>query len=950
MYATDASVYKELPQAVVRPANAEDLRQLILFAREHHYSIIPRTAGTSLAGQVVGPGIVADVSRHMNRILEFNAEERWVRVEPGVVPDELNRYLRPHGLFFAPETSTSNRCMIGGMVGNNSCSAHSLIYGSTRDHVLEIEALLSDGSRAVFGEVSPAEFEKKCGGDSLESSLYRHIRALLSDPQCRTEIEQQYPDPSLHRRNTGYALDLLAPMQPFRPGGPAFNFCPLLCGSEGTLAITLSVKLNLLPLPPPVSGLLCVHFKTLEEALEANLIALNFQPGSIELMDQMILECTRNNRSQRDNRFFVEGEPGAILIIEWARNNEDEIHRIAKETEAALRAAGYGYHFPLVLGADQKKVWNLRKAGLGVLTNIPGDDKPTGLIEDTAVVPERLPDYIRDFREMLSGHGLSCVYYAHIATGELHLKPVLNLRRQHDHQLFHQLATETALLVKSYRGSLSGEHGDGRLRGQFIPIMLGQQVYQWLCELKNTWDPQHILNPGKITETPPMNESLRYRPTSPKPEVETFFDFRSSLGWLGALEQCNGSADCRKAAGMGGTMCPSYMATGEESHTTRARTNLLREFLNPSDSPVQLKPEEVYEVLSHCLSCKACKSECPSGIDMTKYKAEFLQWYYDQTRPPLRARMIANISRIFAVFSHCPNLFNAIARQPFLAHTIQRMTGFSTKRPLPRLSTTTLRKWYRHHPGNGKGKRVLFFADEFTNYQDTEIGIKALLLLRSLGYNPVLADIRESGRSFLSKGFLRASRDLAEKNLLSLMRSVSADTPLVGIEPGALLCLRDEYPELVREEFRATAREIALHCFTIEELIARDLEAGYIRPSQFTSAHRYIRFHGHCYQKALTTTRPTQIMLSIPANYNVSEMATGCCGMAGSFGYEKEHYDLSMMVGEMQLFPAVRASADEIILVAPGTSCRQHIQHGTGRIALHPAEVLYDALLEKITE
>lgn len=944
-YATDASVYRELPLAVAFPEGTADIIALTQFAHKFGFSLIPRTAGTSLAGQVVGSGVVVDVSRRMNRILEINAEERWVRVEPGVVLDELNMELAPLGLFFAPETSTSNRCMIGGMVGNNSCGAHSLIYGSTRDHVLEIEAVLSDGSEALFEAIDKNAFNEKCQGDTLESSLYRNIRDLLQSETVRTEIAEAYPDPQLHRRNTGYALDLLAAADPFTENGKPFNFCQLLAGSEGTLAFTVAIKLNLVPLPAPVTGLLCVHFHTLEEALLANLIALKQQPGSIELMDEVILQCTENNLSQQHNRFFIEGKPAAILMIEWAREQMSEIEALSTATISAMRQAGVGYHFPLITGPDQKKAWSLRKAGLGVLTNVPGDAKPTGLIEDTAVIPALLPDYIREFKEILSKYGLSCVYYAHIATGELHLKPVLNLKKEHDHELFRTLALETAALVKKYRGSLSGEHGDGRLRGEFIPLMLGNNIFQYLCDVKACWDPKHIYNPGKITATPPMDTALRYMPNQPTPEIRTFFDFSPQQGWLRALEQCNGSADCRKTALIGGTMCPSYMATGNESHTTRARTNLLREFLTPSEIQSTISREDVYTLLDTCLSCKGCKSECPSGIDMTKYKAEFLQYYYEHHATPQRVKLIAGITRAYKFFEPVSGLFNAIARNKHLMAPLQRMLGLSRQRTFPLLSSPTLKKWFQQNPGNETGRTILFFADEFTNYNDAEIGIKAMLLMRKLGYNPVITALTESGRTYLSKGLLHKARLLAEKNVLQVMLMVNEETPLIGIEPSAILCFRDEYPELVSEQYRSTAKEISSYCYTIDEFLAMEFNKGNIPKDAFTKEKKEINFHGHCYQKALTGTSATQCLLSIPENYTATEIPSGCCGMAGSFGYEQEHYELSMKVGELVLFPEVRDASADTLIAAAGTSCRHHIHHGTGRMALHPVEVLFDALL-----
>ena len=627
LYATDASAYREIPAAVALPRNVNDIIRLIAFARQMRTSLIPRTAGTSLAGQVVGGGIVVDISRHFNKIIEVNAKEHWVRVEPGVVLDELNKLMELHGLFFGPETSTSNRCMIGGMLGNNSCGSHSLIYGSTREHTLEVKALLSNGIEVVFGPISKSAFEDKCLQNDHEGAIYRNIQIILSDPENQEKIRAEYPDPDLERRNTGYAIDLLLNTEPFSPGKEAFNFCKLIAGSEGTLAFITEIKLNLVPLPPAEKALLCVHCHKLEDAFYGNLIALSHKPVAVELMDHFILEQTKTNIEQRKNRFFVQGEPGAILIVEMAENTKDEIAAKASAIEFDLRKAGFGYHFPLVTGTDISKVWNLRKAGLGILSSVPGDAKPVAVIEDTAVKPELLPQYMKDFKVMLDSFGLFCVYYAHIATGELHLRPVLNLKDPKDVELFHTVALETAKLVKKYRGSLSGEHGDGRLRGEFIPLMIGEHNYALLKTIKQAWDPEGIFNPGKITDTPAMNKSLRYEPGKPVRRIGTLFDFGGQEGVLRAVEQCNGSGDCRKTEIIGGTMCPSFMAIRDESTTTRARANTLREFLTNSGKTNPFNHREVYDSLDLCLSCKGCKSECPSNVDMAKYKAEFLhQW------------------------------------------------------------------------------------------------------------------------------------------------------------------------------------------------------------------------------------------------------------------------------------------------------------------------------------
>ncbi len=951
MYATDASVYREIPMAVIRPKNTEDIKKVINFASANCMTVIPRGAGTSLAGQVVGRGLVVDVSRYMNRILEFNASEKWVRVEPGVVLDELNQFLEPSGLFFAPETSTSNRCMIGGLGGNNSSGSHSLIYGSTRDHLLEARAILADGSEAEFRSLYKEGFERKLMGENLENRLYRQIHDILSDEQLRKQIRTEYPDPSLIRRNTGYAIDTLLDTDPFSRETDPFNFCKLIAGSEGTLAFVTEVKLNLVQLPPAERALVCVHFDKVANAIKGNLIALGFNPGAVELMDKTILDLTRENITQSRNRFFLKGDPGAILIIEFARAHMDEIKQLHKDLEAAMRKKGLGYHFPLVTGQDIQRVWSLRKAGLGVMANIPGDAKPVSVIEDNSVNVNMLEDFIEDFNRILKSYELECVYHAHISVGELHIRPVLNLKDPDDVRKFRDIARDTARLTRKYRGSLSGEHGDGRVRGEFISIIIGEANYEMLKEIKHTWDPDNVFNAGKIIDTPPMDSSLRYLPGKPIQEIQTVFDFSESGGILRMAEKCNGSGDCRKSALIGGTMCPSFMATRDEQTTTRARANILREFLNNSQKKNPFDHREIYEVLDLCLSCKGCKSECPSNVDMAKMKAEFLQQYYDLHRIPVRAWIIGNIAGIQKLGMAIPRVFNFFITQKILSNLLKKILGFAASRSIPALSRKTLRKWIRQNLDRLNGEieqvngKLCFFVDEFTNYNDTAVGIKAIRLLQRLGYQVVTTPHGVSGRTFLSKGLLRKAKNIAEHNVRVISELVSQDVPLVGLEPSAILGFRDEYPELVGRELAADARKMAIHALTLEEFLDREMDKGLIPEDRFTKVKRHIKLHGHCQQKAVSTTVSTIKVLSWPAGYTVEEIPSGCCGMAGSFGYEKEHYDLSMKVGELVLFPAIRKTVEGVIIAAPGTSCRHQIKDGTGRRALHPAEILHDALV-----
>jgi len=967
LYATDASAYREMPLAVAVPRTIDDIKKLIVFARKEKTSLIPRTAGTSLAGQVVGNGIIVDVSKYFTKILELNKGERWVRVQPGVVRDELNMFLKPHGLFFGPETSTANRAMIGGMVGNNSCGSNSIVYRSTREHLLEVRALLSDGMEAEFKSLSLDDFHNKCESNGLEGMIYKTVRSLLSNYDNQVEIRKEFPKRSVERRNTGYAVDVLLDSAPFTAGGNDFNFCKLIAGSEGTLAFITEIKLNVVPLPPQETGLLCVHFNSIDEALRANIIALQYKPTASELIDHYILECTKNNIEQQKNRFFVQGDPGAILVIEFSKTNREEIAELATKVEADLRAAGLGYHFPLLFGDDSKKIWTLRKAGLGLLGNLPGDDKAVPVIEDTAVDVYDLPAYIRDFNDILKKHGLYSVHYAHAGSGELHLRPIINLKTKEGNQLFRIIAEEIATLVKKYNGSLSGEHGDGRLRGEFIRQMVGEKNYELFRVIKRTWDPENIFNPHKIVDTPSMNTMLRYTPGQKTPLFKTTFRFYKQ-DILQHAEQCNGSGDCRKTHLSGGTMCPSFMATKNEKDTTRARANILREFLTHSEKINRFDSKEIYDVMDLCLSCKGCKSECPSNVDVAKLKAEFLQHYYDANGIPFRSKLIANFTRSARFGAIAPGIYNFMMTNRGVSNLVKKFSGFARNRTMPTMYKMTLRRWYERHrklqgtrhkehdnSNFSKGVHsdksqisnptVYLFCDEFTNYNDTEIGIKTVELLERLGYEVIIPEHEESGRTWLSKGLLRKAKQIANRNIGMLSKLIKEETPLIGIEPSAILTFRDEYIDLADDSQFEAARQLAKNVLTIEEFIASEIVKGNINKEQFTREKRSIKLHGHCQQKAVSSVAPSVKMLSLPLNYFVEVIPSGCCGMAGSFGYEKEHYDLSMKIGELVLFPAVRERSVDTIIAAAGTSCRHQIKDGTKVKALHPVEILLEALI-----
>jgi len=951
LYATDASEYQELPVAVALPKSEDDLRELLTFARHHGIGIVPRAAGTSLAGQVVGSGLVVDVGRHLNQVIAFDADRRRVRVQPGVVRNELNLFLKPHGLHFTPETSTANRAMIGGMVGNNSCGANSIVYGTTREHLVSTRGFLSDGSSVTFGPLSRAEFAAKCNApESLETRIYQLVRDLLADPKNRTLIRDNYPKPTVTRRNTGYALDQLMDCEVFDSASTKpFNLCRLLAGSEGTLFLGVEFELNCEPLPPP-GALMCAHFATIQDSLKATLIAMRRRPFACELIDRHILDCTKANLEHAKNRFFVQGDPGAVLVIEFRHADRANIEVEMRALEVEFRAADLGYAFPVLWGDDCTKVWDLRKAGQGLMNNVVGDAKPREVVEDTAVAVEDLPAYIAEFDALMKNkYGISSVYYAHAGAGELHTRPLFDLKTEKGLKMFRGIATDVATLVKKYRGSLSGEHGDGRLRGEFIKYMVGDACYAMMRRVKETFDPHGVLNPGKIIDTPPMDTHLRHEANHPVPDYKTLFDFSATQGVLRAAEACTGVGECRKSHLMGGTMCPSYMATRNEQDSTRARANMLRQVLthprnvgNPWDSA------EVAGVMDLCLSCKGCKSECPSNVDVARLKAEWQQHYYDTHGVPFRSRLIASFASSMRLAALAPAVYNWAVTTPGVSRWIKKISGFAEKRSLPPLHRTTLAAWHARHANPTSHRyphgRVYLFCDEFTNYNDTPVGIKAVELLNRLGYEVVIPPHVESGRAHLSKGLVRAAQRFAIRNVELLKDLVTENALLIGIEPSAILGFRDEYPDLVPAHLKTAAKTLATRALLIDEFIAREIGAGRIAREAFTTRPQTIKLHGHCHQKALSSLVPTVKMLELPANYKVQVVPTGCCGMAGSFGYEKEHFDLSQQIGELVLFPAVRKTPTEELIAAPGTSCRHQIKDATGRAALHPVEILHAAL------
>ena len=943
LYATDASAYRIKPIAVALPESIADIVKLTQFATKHKTSLTPRTAGTSLAGQTVGNGIIVDVSKHFTKIISFDPIQKTVTVQPGVIRDELNLFLKPHGLFFGPNTSTSNRCMMGGMVGNNSSGTTSIRYGVTRDKIIQIKAILSDGSEAVFEDLTSAEFIEKTKGNTLESSIYKTIYNELSNKETQKEIVNEFPKPEIHRRNTGYAVDLLLKSDLFSGSENTINLGKLLCGSEGTLAFTTEITLKVDALPPTKNIMVVAHFHSIQESLEAVVVAMKHHLYTCEMMDDTILDCTKNNREQAKNRLFIEGNPKAIMLFEVASNTLEETENQANALVEDLQINNFGYAVLKLYGSDIDKIIELRKAGLGLLGSIVGDNKAADSIEDTAVELSDLPNYIAEFSAMMEKYGQTAIYYAHAGAGELHLRPVLNLKKKEDVLLFRTIATEVAHLVKKYRGSLSGEHGDGIVRGEFLPLMIGDKNYELLKRIKSAFDPHSILNIGKIVNTSKMDKNLRFEAGRVEPEIQTIQDFSDSLGVLRLAEKCNGSGDCRKLPSAGGTLCPSYRATRNEKDTTRARANALRDYLTHSEKENKFDYKELYDVFELCVSCKACASECPSNVDVAALKSEFLYQYQKANGFSLRNKVFAYNARLNNLGSMFPKLTNYIVNLDL----VKKKMGISSKRDVPILAPKTFRRWYEknhiQHPEafytNGS---VFLFCDEFTNFYDVSVGIDTYELLTKLGYEVCVVDHEESGRAFISKGFLKEAKAIANTNVSIFAEGITAETPLIGIEPSAILTFRDEYLRLADD--KESAQKLAKNVFTIEEFFKNEIDKGKINSEQFSEEKKAIKIHGHCHQKSLSSIEATFAMLNLPKNSQVTIYNSGCCGMAGSFGYEAEHYDISMQMGEDTLFPKIRNTETNVAIAAAGTSCRHQIFDGTERKALHPVSILKSCL------
>jgi len=925
LYSTDASVYKIRPLGVVVPKTREDIVRAVEICGRLGCSITLRGGGTSQAGQAIGAGIQIDTSKYYNRVLEVNAEQRWARVEPGVVLDELNAQLAPLGLRFAPDISTASRATIGGMMANNSCGARSVIYGKTIDHVLEQTVLLSDGSIVQFREMPRNEVP--CG-ETLEAACYRTVLGLAREHAA--EIDRRYP--KVVRRVGGYNLDEFVDQN--RP----VNLAKIMVGSEGTLGVVLEAKLNLVPLPK-AKAVMVIGFEHLLESLSAAPVILNHKPSAVEVMDKAILDNTRQNAGlDRIRNTYVPGDPGATLCVEMYADQKEDLPPRMQALEADLRGRKLGYHYHTETDLpSQARIWSLREAALGLSMAMKDDAKSISFVEDTAVPPEKLSAFIGRFLEVVRGHNTTAGVYAHASVGCLHVRPVINMKTEEGVQRFEAIAKDVANLVLEFGGALSGEHGDGLVRGPFMRQMFGDTLYEAFREVKRTFDPHGIFNPGKIVDAPPMTSNLRFGAGYRTPNPKTWFDYTEYGGFGSAVEMCSGVGACRKK--LSGTMCPSYMATREETDSTRGRANVLRLAMTGQvDGESGLGDEGVYKALDLCLECRACKAECPVGVDMARYKSEFLADYYSRHGTPLQARALgntANLARLGSAFAPISNWVAGTALN-------KKLLGLDPRRKLPEWRRRTFAHWAARHRTesrpSGSGQRVTLFNDTFTNHYDPEIGIAAVEILERGGCAVDVIRPGCCGRPLISKGMLAEARAQAGQLVDALYPIAARGEKILFCEPSCLSSIKEDAASLLRGEPQRKAQAVAKAALLWEEYAATldlPLRQG---PAK-------ILLHGHCHQKSMGLLEATKALLGRIPSATVVDLDAGCCGMAGSFGYSKDHYDVSVAIANRKLLPAVKAMKPGEALVAVGTSCRHQVLDLAGATAVHPA-VLIRSLMD----
>ncbi len=937
LYSTDASIYQQRPIAIARPADRDDCLKILQFAREHQIALIPRAGGTSLAGQVVGEAIIVDVSRYMTDIISVNREAQTALVQPGVVLESLNQRVNPLGLKFAPDPSTLNRCTVSGVIGNNAWGAHAPAYGSTRDHVLETELALPNGDLIRTAPLDGPAFSRKQSLPGKEGEIYRCVEFILREH--RALIAERYPNRREVICNAGYALHELAAMRPWSPQGPEFNLSALVCGSEGTLGLITQARLKLVRLPRH-SVMIAAHFHLLDEALHSVAPALRQGACAVELLDEVLLDLTAKNPQQAKNRFWIKGKPNAVLLIEFYGENLRDINDRIQQLTDEYRSLGLGYAHAIIEAGETPPVWAMRRAALGLLMGATGAKKAVSFIEDSAVPVRHLPAFVGEVRALMRQYALPCVYYGSVSMGLIHLRPMLDLNQHQDRQAFKTLADEVAKLLMHFNGTMSAKHGDGIVRSPYIKQFFGETLNHCLQTVKTCFDPDNVLNPRKIVNPGPIDANLRYQPAA-LAGLRAGFSWRPD-GLYAAAEQCNGAGACRKPAG-NGTMCPSYMATLEELHCTRGRANTIRQALQRQRGFDKEALSVINRSLEFCLSCKGCRSECPANVDMARLKAECAYQTNLISGPGLRARLFERLDTLSRIASLAPAAGNALFGQPML----KRMLGFSPRRRLPRLAARRLSDWFRaraEHKNAGAAGRVILLNDLFSEYYEPAPGRSAVQMLERWGFKVELSPCFPSARLCVSLGLLPQARARITAALQWLRSRVTEDACIIGLEPSELLTYRDEAGALLTEDSQLRFLQDHQNRFVLfEEFVCEHAPA--LKPVAFREDPMRVAVHVHCHQKSLSDAEKCPRSLRLIPGVGIQSIASGCCGMAGLFGYAEKNYELSRQIGELVLFPAIRELPDAARIVATGASCRQQIRDGAQREALHVARVLEQALV-----
>ena len=928
IYSTDASIYQIVPKAVAFPKTDDDLQIIMEYSLQNNIPITPRGGGTSLAGATVGDGIIIDFSMYMNKVLDYNPEENWVEVQPGIILDELNQYMAPENKIFGPDPSTSNRGNIGGAIGNNSCGAHSLLYGKTIDNVIELNAYTAGGNNLKLGPRGASYFEQQLSG--LEGNILNTLNSIRKN--YIPEIKSKYP--SIQRRVSGYNLDELVNID-------NFNTAQFVVGSEGTLVTFSKAKVKVHDKPKFV-GLALIHFDDLISSMEATVAILEHNPSAIEHIGSMILRQAKNNLEYSRMMTFVEGDPESVLAVEMIADSQNELQDKLEKLKIQMDKQKYGYSTKLLLSnSDQQKVWNIRKAGLGLMMSTPGDYKAIPFVEDTAVDPKVLPEFVREFDQIVREHDTEAGYYGHASVGCLHIRPLINLKTKSEVAKMKSISKEITDLVIKFGGSISGEHGDGLVRSYWNKKMFGEKIYKAFKELKYSFDPNKLMNPGKIVDSQEIDENLRINPEYKTKKIKTGFNFDKELGFASAIEMCNGQAACRKVTS--GVMCPSYMVTRDEELSTRGRANALRGLMSGQLSETSWKDKELFKILDLCLECKACKSECPSNVDMAKLKYEYMYQYYKRNKLPIAQKIIGNINTFSKFGSRTSTITNFISKSFIFKKFLELFFGIDSRRDLPKFAKKSLVSLSKKFDFTKSNKTVLLFPDTFNNYQSPEVGLAIYQILKKSGYNVIVPqETGCCGRPMLSSGQIDKAKKSIKYNIDILYKYAKEDIDIIGVEPSCILGFKSDFLDLVDEEYIEKAKIIKSKTFIIDEFLTENKiweKFDFKQPK-----YNKILIQPHCHQQSLLGNKHMEELLKQFKFNNYEFLNNGCCGMAGSFGYFKDKYKISTDLAKRNLFPKINNFSDNSVLIASGISCREQVSNGTEVKPKHLAQIIAELI------